>query len=165
VGIASPPEWRPIAKAIRSCLRHTYAPRKLGLTTELPPLRLSTYTGKGVGHYATGADGRADWSGEFYAHIARIERRTDPDPELRFGYDELEAAMNQLAARYPQWFTVLTAVDVHGVGIEEYCVEAGRDLPTVKRQRNKATLFVYHALRLNWFTEADRVAVVVTRVK
>jgi len=151
--MASPPllqnEWRPIAQAIREYLRHTYAHKKFGLATDAVPLRLSTFTGKGVGRYATGADGRADWSDEFYGYLSRSEKRTPRDRALRFGYRELAYAMDVLEARFPTWFTVVNALDVHGVRIEEFCIETGCHITTVKRQRKKATFFLYETLRLN----------------
>jgi hypothetical protein len=130
-------------------LRHTYAARRLGIAAEPVPLRLSAYSGKGIGYYATAGDGRPDWSEEFGGYIARVEGRTPRERELRFGYHELAAAMDALKFRFPKWYSVINALDVHGVRIEEYCLDAGADLTTVKRQRKKATFFLYEELRLN----------------
>lgn len=160
----APIEWRLVARAIRDYLRHTYAPHRLGIPTDLVPLRLSAYNGKGLGYYPMGADGRAEWSDEFHAYIARAERRTPRDRDLRFGYAELAGAMDALQLRYPLWHTVLMALDVHGVRIEDFCLETGRDLSAVKRLRRKATFFLYEELRLNRTDDDERVAFVIYRV-
>jgi len=157
-------EWRIITKALRDYLRHTYANVKLGVVSETVPLRLSAYNGKGLGYYATGADGRADWSEEFSSYIERVERRTPRDRDLRFGYHELAAAMDQLALRYPELYQVITALDVHGVRIEDYCLESGRNLGLVRRQRKKATFFLYETLRLGAIGPDERIDFVVIRV-
>ena len=119
-----------------------------GIVSEVPPLRLSTFNGS-PGRYPTGLDGRADWTDEFYAHMDRVERRTPHNRDLRFGYDELARAMEQLRAKYPKWYTLITAIDVHGVPIEEYVIETGAAIDVVRRQRKKATFFLYQMLRLN----------------
>ena len=137
----------PIAKAIRHYLRHSYAAWKLGIVTDVPPLRLSTYTGKG--EFATGLDGRADWTAEFYRHMERAERRTPRDVFIRFGCDEIARAMEALAQHYPKWHTIVTALDVYGVRVEDYVLETGTAILTVKRQRKKAYFFLYQTLRLN----------------
>jgi hypothetical protein len=141
-------EWLLIARAIRDYLYHSYANGKLGIATDTVPLRLSTYSGKGLGTFATGDDGRADWTTEFAAYLARSEARTPRASELRFGFAEVDRAMTALESRYPVLWTVLNALDVHGVRIEDFCLETGRHIGTVKRQRKKATFFLYESLRL-----------------
>ena len=154
---SSAPSGSPLAnrcrKYAREYLRHTYANKKLGIVTDTVPLRLSTYTGKGLGHFATGEDGRADWTEDFYRYLDRSETRTPRERDLRFGFFELASAMDQLEKRYPEWHTVVTALDVHGVRIEDYCIETGRYIGTVKRQRKKATFFLYETLRLGLLDE------------
>jgi hypothetical protein len=117
--------------------------------SEVPPLRLCVFNGKGAGHYPTGGDGRADWSGEFYEYLSRTEARTPREGDLRFGYEELVVAMDALKERSPDWYTVVTALDVYGVRAADYAVEARLPLSTVKWLRDRATFFLYQTLRLN----------------
>lgn len=142
-------EWRPIAKAIRTYLRHSYGARKLGIVSEVPPLRLCVYNGKGTGHFPTGGDGRPDWTDELYHHISRVEERTPRDRDMRFGYDELVTAMDALKERSADWHTVVTALDVYGVRAADFAVEARMALYTVYRYRDWAESFLYQTLRLN----------------
>lgn len=143
------PEFREIAKAIRDYLRHEYAAAKLGVETNPVPMRISTYSGKGPGHYSTSPDGRADWTPEMERYIERSERRQSPVLELRFGFTELDRAMGALEKKNAQWHAVLVDVDVHGMSVDDYAARLKIDASTVKRRRKKATFELYRLLRLN----------------
>ena len=61
------PEFDAIVSAIRDFLRHEFAEHLYG--TDDMPTKLSTYSAKGPGSYATADDGRADWSRDFKKYI------------------------------------------------------------------------------------------------
>jgi hypothetical protein len=142
-------EFRSIARAIRDYLRTDYALTKTGEMDDPPPLRISAYSARGVGHYQTAPDGRADWSPEMERYMERQERREPRVGFLRFGFSEVDNAMTLLHDENKAWFNVLLHVDVLGEKLDDYAVKFAMDPRTAKRHRQRGTFFLYRTLRLN----------------
>lgn len=139
-------EWDEIKKAIRDYLRHEYASAKYDLEHEPVPLKISTYSGKGVGHFETAEDGRADWSPEFKRYIFNSADRRPEKVELRFGYREFDAAMRALERQHPHWHTTIVALECEGQPLDDVVETFKRDHSTIKRYRQKAFLFLFRRL-------------------
>lgn len=137
------PDWYEIAKAIHNYLRHEYANAKFGIEADPPPMRISTYSGKGVGYYATGLDGRADWTPEFYKYLERAEARMVEHGELRFGFREVDAAMHKLEIEHPKWFDVLVDCDVRGVKPEDLAEQQNKGVTTIRRYRRHGIQYLF----------------------
>jgi hypothetical protein len=140
------PGYREISKAIRNYLRHEYANVKHGILNDAPPMKLSTYSGKGVGHYQTAPDGRADWSPELERFIERSEARKVTNPEHKFGFHEVDLAMARLRAQHERWYDVLMDVEVQGMSVDDLAERVKKDPSTIKRYRIAGTMFLYREL-------------------
>lgn len=112
-------------------------------------MKLSTYSGKGVGHYQTALDGRADWSPEFYRYIEKSEGRAQENVELRFGFEQVDRAMQSLKKAHAHWHDVVFAMDVEGKSLEDMIETYKRDASTLKRYRTKAIMFLFRQLVIN----------------
>ena len=143
------PDFRRIAKAIHEYLRHEYAQAISGEITDHPPLRVSAYSAKGVGHYQTSPDGRADWSPEFERYIARGEAQEKRVGLLSFGFGEVQDALKELSQTHPPWHRALMVIDVKGMRVEEYAQRANMDLSTAKRHRKAGAFELYRSMRMN----------------
>lgn len=142
-------EWEAAKKAIAEYLRHEYASQKFGIENDPLPMKLSTYSGKGVGHYETSGDGRADWSPEFKRYIFKSTERVPEQGELRFAFEEVDAAMRQLQLERERWYDILYAIDVEARTYGEVAEIYKRDVSTIGKLRSKAIRFIYTALVLN----------------
>lgn len=139
-------DWYAVAKAIRNYLMHDYACAKFGIDTDPAPMKISAYNGKGVGYYPTAPDGRADWTTEFYRYMERAESRMTEHGDLRFGFREVDAAMEQLKIDHSQWYDVLEMIDMRGMNVGEVADTMKKDESTIKRYRTRATEYLFRCL-------------------
>jgi hypothetical protein len=132
------PEFATVATAIRSFFRTEYA-AYLSNDEEIP-MRTSTYSGKGVGFYATSEDGRPDWT---VAMKRFIFGRTDSHKGFEFTLETFARAMKDLEQSHPRWHAATIAFDVESLPILTVAKALNVHTATVHRYRNNVIHFLY----------------------
>lgn len=133
------PEFITIASAIRSFLRNEYADFLRQDDAEIPS-RLSSYSGKGVGFYATSDDGRADWTPAFKQYIFS---RTDGRKGLEFTFERFHTAFGDLKTYHPRWHAASVAYDIESQPLQYVAQALGVHVQTVHRYRKAVIHFLY----------------------
>lgn len=137
------PDFDSVATAIRSFLRHDFAEYLMG--NDDVPGKLSSYSGKGVGHYQTAADGRADWSSGFKKYIFE---RTDTGnfKALEFSMQQFQVAMKALERDHPRWHEATMLYDVQAMTIQEVAGKLKVHPHTIHRYRKSTAHYLYPLL-------------------
>ena len=138
------PDFSAVASAIRSYLRNEFAEELYGY--EEIPTRISAYSGKGVGHYATAGDGRADWTPDFKRYLFA---RTDKAKSFSFSLTVFAQAMRDLEADHPKWYAAVMKCDVQMLPVSHVAAEMSVHKESINRYRKLAIFFLFPYLVAN----------------